>query len=149
MYKFRTMYHDADRTLEEYVHSHPEARREWEANQKLVDDPRVTRAGRFLRRFSIDELPQLLNVLKGEMSLVGPRPLPDQHYRLLSENLRNLRPTLRPGLTGLWQVSGRSASGTQGMEFWDSYYAHNWSLWLDVYVLLQTVWVVLKRRGAY
>jgi len=149
MYKLRTMFSNAESTLEEYLRTHPEARREWEANQKLVDDPRVTRAGRFLRRFSIDELPQLLNVLKGEMSLVGPRPLPDEHYRLLSEKLRNLRPTLRPGLTGMWQVSGRSASGTQGMELWDSYYAHNWSLWLDIYVLLRTVWVVLKRRGAY
>ena len=92
IYKFRTMFTDADSTLEKYLHTHPGARREWEANQKLVDDPRVTRAGRFLRQFSIDELPQLLNVLKGEMSLVGPRPLPDQHYRLLSENLRNAAP---------------------------------------------------------
>ena len=149
VYKFRSMVRDADRALDEYLQAHPDACSEWETNHKLPNDPRITRAGRLLRKFSIDELPQLFNVLKGEMSLVGPRPLPPDHYRMLTENLRNLRATLRPGLTGMWQVSGRSNSGTAGMEMWDSYYIHNWSIWLDIYILLRTVWVVLNRNGAY
>jgi Undecaprenyl-phosphate galactose phosphotransferase WbaP len=149
VYKFRSMVCDADSALNNYLQTHPSACQEWETNRKLVDDPRVTGAGRLLRKFSIDELPQLWNVLKGEMSLVGPRPLPPDHYSLLSSNLRDLRATLRPGLTGMWQVSGRSNSGTAGMEMWDAYYIYNWSPWLDIYILLRTVWVVLNRNGAY
>jgi lipopolysaccharide/colanic/teichoic acid biosynthesis glycosyltransferase len=149
IYKFRSMVKNADSTLVAYLDTHPNARSEWEINHKLPNDPRITRAGRLLRKFSIDELPQLLNVLKGEMSLVGPRPLPLDHYSLLSANLRNLRATLRPGLTGMWQVSGRSDCGTTGMEMWDAYYIYNWSLWLDIYIVMRTLWVVLKKDGAY
>jgi lipopolysaccharide/colanic/teichoic acid biosynthesis glycosyltransferase len=149
MYKFRTMFTDADSALKAYLRDNAEARTEWDRNQKLCADPRVTRAGRFLRKYSIDEMPQLINVIRGEMSLVGPRPLPEYHHDLLSENLRDMRGTLRPGLTGMWQVEGRSASGTVGMEQWDAYYIHNWSVWLDIYIMLRTAWVVLAKDGAY
>ncbi len=109
----------------------------------------MTRVGRFLRKTSLDELPQLVNVLRGEMSLVGPRPLPDYHYRQLRPQIRTLRDRVRPGLTGLWQVSGRSEAGTSGMERWDAYYVRNWSVWLDIVILVRTVRVVIQAKGAY
>jgi lipopolysaccharide/colanic/teichoic acid biosynthesis glycosyltransferase len=109
----------------------------------------VTRIGRILRRTSLDELPQVLNVLAGQMSLVGPRPLPDYHHEQLAEAARTPRSRVCPGLTGLWQVSGRSESGTAGMEKWDTYYVRNWSIWLDVIILARTFLAVLKGEGAY
>ena len=148
-WKFRSMIPEAEKVLLQQMEQNSTLMDEWEKHCKLKDDPRITRIGRFLRRSSMDELPQLINVLKGEMSLVGPRPLPEYHHRKLSENVRVLRDQVLPGITGLWQVSGRSESGTEGMERWDSYYVRNWSLWLDAIILVRTIRAVMARQGAY
>jgi len=147
IYKFRTMVSNADQILAEYLQKNPAARQEWEQSQKLKDDPRITRPGKWLRKFSIDELPQLLNVFRGEMSLVGPRPM-------LAEQAALYRGIdfyygARPGLTGLWQVSGRNLTTFDERAQFDVYYVRNWSVWLDIYILLRTVWVVLTHDGAY
>ncbi len=147
--KFRTMVPDAERALQEQLEQDPTLRAEWEAHFKLRNDPRITRIGALLRRTSLDELPQLWNVLRGEMSLVGPRPLPAYHQRGLTPRTQQLRTRLRPGLTGLWQVSGRSDIGSEGMERWDPYYVRNWSVWLDLVILIRTVRVLIERSGAY
>ena len=115
---------------------------------KIRDDPRVTRVGHLLRRFSIDEFPQLLNVLRGEMSLVGPRPLPVRDYDLL-EPWHRKRYLVLPGLTGLWQVAGRSSLGFDDLVRLDFYYLEHWSIWLDISILLKTLPAVLSARGAY
>jgi len=115
---------------------------------KIRNDPRITRVGKFLRKYSLDELPQLFNVVKGDMSLVGPRPLPvDQieHHDL--RQFRRLR--VRPGITGLWQISGRSDASFRRLLRWDLWYISNWSFWLDISILWQTIPVVLKGKGAY
>lgn len=147
--KFRTMHLDAEKKLEDRLQKDPALREEWEKNFKLKQDPRITQIGRLLRLTSLDELPQLVNVLRGEMSLVGPRPLPAYHYYGLTERVRVLRDRVRPGITGLWQVSCRSESGIEGMERWDTYYVRNWSIWLDFVILFRTFRAVLKREGAY
>ncbi len=147
--KLRTMKPNAEAILQCYLESHPELRAEWQENFKLKDDPRVTRVGRWLRRFSLDELPQLLNVLKGEMSLVGPRPLPAYHHYELPQQVQLLRARVRPGMTGLWQINGRSDVGSEAMARWDAFYVRNWSIWLDLVVLMRTLRVVLKGYGAY
>ena len=147
--KFRTMVGDAEAVLENALLESESLRTEWEQGCKLKNDPRVTRIGRILRRTSLDELPQVLNVLMGQMSLVGPRPLPDYHHQKLAESARTPRARVRPGITGLWQVSGRSDAGTAGMEKWDTYYVRNWSIWLDIVILARTVRVVLRGSGAY
>ncbi len=148
-WKFRTMLPNAEEVLRRTLQTNPELRAEWEANYKLRRDPRITRVGTFLRKTSFDELPQLINVLLGDMSLVGPRPLPAYHYQQLSEQVQRLRERVRPGMTGLWQVSGRSEAGNAGMERWDPYYVRNWSMWLDLVILFRTVRVVLLGSGAY
>jgi Undecaprenyl-phosphate galactose phosphotransferase WbaP len=147
--KFRTMVGNAEEVLEKALLNDESLRTEWEAGCKLRNDPRVTRTGKFLRRTSLDELPQVLNVLSGQMSLVGPRPLPDYHHQQLAEFARTPRVRVRPGITGLWQVSGRSDSGNAGMEKWDTYYVRNWSLWLDIIILARTVSAVIVGKGAY
>ncbi len=147
-FKFRSMVENADEILHDYLQQHPELREEWEATQKLKDDPRITRFGKLLRSTSLDELPQLLNVLRGEMSLVGPRPCtPDQlsYYGAVWD----LYQRVRPGLTGQWQVSGRNNTTYQERTDMDAYYVRNWSVWLDLYILARTIAVVLKREGAY
>ncbi|MBD3392751.1 MAG: hypothetical protein GF418_11680 [Chitinivibrionales bacterium] len=149
VWKFRTMVPNAEDLLERMLLLDPEIRREWRARYKLRHDPRVTRAGRFIRRFSLDELPQLINVLQGHMSLVGPRPLPRYHHRKLGDHVCAYREAVRPGLTGLWQVSCRSDGGNNGMRLWDPFYVRNWSLILDLLILARTARVVLKGRGAY
>jgi Undecaprenyl-phosphate galactose phosphotransferase WbaP len=146
--KFRTMVPNAEAVLQRHLESDPALRAEWEANFKLKVDPRITAFGRFLRRSSLDEIPQLFNVLRGDMALVGPRPLPVYHLNSLSESVRDIRNRVRPGLTGMWQVSGRSDAGNAGMARWDPYYVRNWSLWLDVVILVRTLRLVLRGSGA-
>lgn len=149
MIKFRTMEPDAEQRLEAALNKNPALRTEWELHFKLKKDPRITPVGRFLRRFSLDEVPQLINVLFGHMSLVGPRPLPDYHQEALSEFARLPRNRVRPGLTGLWQTAGRSDTDISGMEEWDTYYVRNWSIWLDAVILARTFISVLGSKGAY
>lgn len=146
--KFRTMVPDAAKRLREYLAANPDARAEFEAEFKLRDDPRVTRVGAFLRRTSLDELPQLWNVLVGEMSLVGPRPIVPEELSKYGEYGRYLL-RVPPGMTGLWQVNGRNDLSYDERIRLDMYYIHNWSLWLDLSILVRTVPAVLTRRGAY
>lgn len=148
-WKLRTMVPDAEAVLQAALDEDPSLRAEWEEHFKLEHDPRITTPGRLLRRTSLDEIPQIVNVLRGEMSLVGPRPLPRYHHDELSERVRALRERVRPGITGLWQVSGRSDAGNLGMERWDPYYVRNWSPWLDAVILVRTIRVVAKGSGAY
>ncbi|WP_045235234.1 exopolysaccharide biosynthesis polyprenyl glycosylphosphotransferase [Deinococcus pimensis] len=148
-WKFRTMLPNAEEVLRRTLQENPALRAEWEANYKLRRDPRVTKVGVVLRKLSLDELPQLVNVVLGDMSLVGPRPLPPYHQQQLSSSTQFLRSRVRPGMTGLWQVSGRSEAGNLGMERWDPYYVRNWSVWLDLIILFRTVRVVLLGSGAY
>ncbi|RIH91968.1 UDP-glucose:undecaprenyl-phosphate glucose-1-phosphate transferase [Meiothermus granaticius NBRC 107808] len=146
--KFRSMIPNADQALREYLLQHPELQEEWEQNQKLRNDPRITRIGRFLRRTSLDELPQLWNVLKGEMSLVGPRPIVNEEVSRYGSSF-SLYLKVRPGLTGLWQISGRNDTTYAERVAMDTYYVRNWSPWLDLYILARTVGVVLFGKGAY
>ncbi len=148
-YKFRTMFEDAEARLEGLLQDDPEVNNKWQQYWKLNDDPRVTKIGRFLRTTSLDELPQILNVLRGEMSFVGPRPVTqdeiDRHYREMAE----LCFSVLPGITGLWQVSGRSNTSYDYRIALDSWYVRNWNLWLDIVILFKTVKIVIKREGAY
>jgi len=146
--KFRTMVLDAERVLSDLLSASPEARAEWERDFKLKDDPRVTPIGLFLRRTSLDELPQLWNVLKGEMSLVGPRPIIEAELERYGDQVSYYLET-RPGLTGLWQISGRNDTSYEDRVALDSWYVRNWSLWYDMVILAKTVGVVLQREGAY
>ena len=148
-FKFRTMVPDAEAVLKQVLAENEALRREWDMFYKLRKDPRITRIGAFLRRTSLDELPQLLNVLRGDMALVGPRPLTRYHQDALPAYVRTLRESVKPGMTGLWQVSGRSDAGTEGMKKYDPLYVLNWSLALDAAILARTVGVVLKCEGAY
>ncbi|MDR0655981.1 MAG: undecaprenyl-phosphate galactose phosphotransferase WbaP [Treponema sp.] len=147
-YKFRSMVVDSDKKLEMLLESDPQIRAEWEANHKLRDDPRITGIGKILRRTSFDEFPQLINVLKGEMSLVGPRPIVDDEITKYGEDYRRIF-SVKPGLTGLWQVSGRSDTDYGDRVSFDTYYLQSWSVWLDLWILLRTVNVVIKGKGAY
>jgi len=147
-WKFRTMHVNAERLLDEYLQDNPILQAEWEQNQKLRDDPRVTRLGRFLRKISLDEIPQLWNVLRGEMSLTGPRPIVDAEIPKYDKDYV-LYKAIRPGMSGFWQVSGRSNLGYEERVKMDSYYVRNWSVWLDIIILARTVKVVLGGRGAY
>ena len=148
IYKFRSMVPDADAVLDEYLNANPEADAEWMATQKLKNDPRITRAGAFLRSTSLDELPQLFNVLKGEMSLVGPRPIVEDEIDKYGEIFRQYS-LVQPGITGLWQISGRNDVSYNERVSLDRYYVANWSVWLDLYILVQTIPAVFARRGAY
>ena len=143
-YKFRTMVTNGDEVLEQ----HPELKEELARNHKLKDDPRVTKIGAFLRKFSLDELPQLFNVLKREMSLVGPRMISPEEVSMYKQFDMNLL-TVLPGMTGVWQVSGRSDVSYEERVRLDMYYIRNWSIWLDLQILFQTIPAVIKRRGAY
>jgi Undecaprenyl-phosphate galactose phosphotransferase WbaP len=148
--KIRTMIPRAEAKLEQALASDPVLRAEWRERMKLRDDPRlVPGVGKLLRRFSLDELPQLWNVLRGEMSLVGPRPFPDYHLTHFDARFRELRGRVRPGITGLWQVTVRSEGALERQRSLDSYYIRNWSVWLDLYVLARTLGAVLSGRGAY
>jgi len=148
-YKFRTMYSDAEERFNEIIKANPSVLNEWENHYKLRDDPRVTQTGAFLRRTSLDELPQLFNVLKGEMSLVGPRPVTEKEIKEYYKEDANLCFSVPPGITGLWQVSGRSSTTYEQRVALDSWYVRNWNLWLDIVILLKTVRIVMKREGAW
>ena len=147
--KFRTMVPDAEKVLQKALQKDPALKAEWEAHFKLKKDPRITKVGNFLRKTSLDEIPQLLNVLRGTMSLVGPRPLPSYHFQELPSQVQSLCNRVQPGITGLWQVSGRSEAGTEGMEKWDPYYVRNWSVWLDIVIIARTFKAVFCCQGAY
>jgi Undecaprenyl-phosphate galactose phosphotransferase WbaP len=148
--KLRTMYANAEQTLEQHLDANPEARAEWNQFCKLRNDPRILPGiGHLLRKTSMDEIPQLWNILKGEMSLVGPRPFPVYHNGRFDPEFRSLRTKVRPGLTGMWQVSARSDGDLDAQMSLDSYYINNWSLWLDLYILMRTARVVLTGAGAY
>lgn len=142
-YKFRTMVEDSAEALERHLRDNPEAAREWEATQKLRQDPRLIPFGRALRKSSLDELPQLINVLRGDMSCVGPRPVVAEElerYGLKASDYLKAR----PGLTGLWQVSGRSKIGYGDRVALDSSYVCNWSFWQDIVILMRTAVVLMK-----
>jgi Undecaprenyl-phosphate galactose phosphotransferase WbaP len=149
VWKIRSMHVDAEQRLERHLAENPEARAEWDANCKLRNDPRIIPIiGPFIRRFSIDELPQIFQVLTGVMSLVGPRPFPQYHLVKFSSEFRQLRRRVRPGLTGLWQVSSRSDGGLEVQREHDGHYIRNWSIWIDLYILARTSLVVISGRGA-
>ena len=148
--KFRTMRKDADRVLAQVLASDPALRAEFERDFKLKNDPRITPIGKFLRRSSLDELPQFINVLKGEMSVVGPRPIVWDELERYGRNMDQVL-SVRPGLTGLWQVSGRNNLPYETRVKLDLFYARNRNLWLDLRIVLRTIGVVLlpMDRGAY
>jgi undecaprenyl-phosphate galactose phosphotransferase len=147
-YKFRTMVPDAEQALEDLIEAHPELREEWVLHHKLRDDPRVTRLGAFLRRTSLDELPQLWNVLRGDMSLVGPRPIVNDEIFRYGRAFRHYI-AVKPGMTGLWQVAGRNDTGYERRVALDRMYAMRSCAGLDVRILFRTLSAVLERRGAY
>lgn len=147
-YKFRTMHTDANLRLREILDSDPEAYAQWYGRRKLKDDPRVTRTGRFLRKTSLDEIPQLINVFRGEMSIVGPRPIVAEEAAQYGSNFIAYK-SVRPGITGLWQVSGRSNTTYNQRVALDVQYIKESSLLLDIQILLKTILVVCNRIGAY
>jgi Undecaprenyl-phosphate galactose phosphotransferase WbaP len=147
-YKFRSMITNAQEVLEQHLAQNPAAKEEWDRDFKLKDDPRITKIGHFIRKTSIDELPQLFNVIKGEMSLVGPRPIIDKEISKYGAYINDYY-LGRPGITGFWQVSGRNDVDYESRVQMDSWYVRNWSFWLDIVLLLKTVGVVLYRKGAY
>ena len=150
MWKFSTMVNNAHLLLEQVLKTNPALRQEWNETFKLRDDPRVLPGiGDFLRKTSLNELPQLFNVLMGDMSLVGPRPVKSAELVQFYGPAAQLYKTVRPGITGLWQVSGRSDTSYEERVNYDVWYILNWSLWYDIVILLRTVWAVLRRKGAY
>lgn len=146
--KFRTMYWGAEKILTEKLAGDPELKKEWDCYQKLRKDPRITRVGRYLRKFSLDELPQLWNVLKGEMSLVGPRPMMVNQRELYGESFKEYV-QVSPGITGLWQVSGRNGTSFARRAELDIEYIQRWSVFLDIYILIKTIKIVFWQQGAY
>lgn len=147
-YKFRTMVTNSEDILEKHLASNLEARKEWKKRFKLKKDPRITKIGHFLRKTSLDELPQLWNVIKGDMSLVGPRPIVDDEIDKYGLYIKDFF-LVRPGITGLWQISGRSDTSYEERIQMDSWYVRNWSIWLDLIYLLRTIKVVLSCKGSY
>ena len=147
-YKFRSMCVDAKERLEQLLKTDPEAKAEWEKDFKLKNDPRITKSGAFLRKTSLDELPQIFNVLKGEMSLVGPRPIIRDEMVRYGEYINDYL-MVKPGITGMWQVSGRSDTDYKQRVQLDSWYVRNWSIWLDTMLLWRTIKIVAQCKGAY
>jgi len=147
IWKFRTMVTNANAVLDQHLEQHPHLRGEWQRIQKLSDDPRVTRIGRWLRRTSLDEVPQIWNVFRGEMSLIGPRPIVSEEIERYGDCF-DLYARVRPGLTGLWQISGRSRTTYAQRVALDAFYIRNWSVWLDLHVFVRTIRIVLTGDGA-
>ena len=152
VYKFRTMYLNNEKILKEYLQKNPKAREEWKLYRKLKTyDPRVTPIGRILRKFSLDELPQFFNVLKGDMSVVGPRPYiyeELEEYKI-PESVRQKLFSVKPGITGLWQVQARNEATFEDRVRLDLDYIDNLSFWLDLKIIFKTIWVMLTGKGAY
>ena len=147
-WKFRSMIPNSDAVFKEYLVQNPDAAEEWRKNQKIQNDPRITRLGYFLRKYSIDELPQLFNILVGDMSFVGPRPIQRSEYEKYGFSLRHYLST-RPGLTGLWQISGRSNSTYQKRVVFDRYYVTHWRMLTDIALIIKTVPVAVTGSGSY
>ena len=147
IYKYRTMVPNADQILEEMMAKDPDIREEYEINKKLENDPRITKAGEFLREKSLDEFPQFINVLKGQMSLIGPRPYLEREIEDMGEYY-DIVIQSKPGLTGMWQTHGRSDVDFQTRLELDDYYVHNWNFWMDVTLFVKTVRIVLYGSGA-
>lgn len=146
-YKFRSMVHNSDDVLDEFLSRNDMARTEWDTFQKLEKDPRITPIGQLIRKMSLDELPQFWNVLKGDMSLVGPRPCMERQKSLYGKNWEHYC-AMRPGITGLWQVSGRNRLPYAKRVELDAHYVSNWSLWLDIKILFKTVRTVITGEGS-
>jgi len=147
-FKFRSMVLDSDKVLKALLESDPAARKEWDRTQKLANDPRITPLGKFLRQSSLDELPQLINVIRGDMSLVGPRPIVPSELTRYGDKL-SLYLQARPGITGIWQVSGRNDCGYDRRIEMDANYVRNWRFSTDFVILLRTLGAVLAQRGSY
>jgi len=147
--KFRTMLEDADQELDEILQRNPQLEQEWKEYQKLSDDPRITRVGKRLRQLSLDELPQIWNIMRGEMSLIGPRPFLPEQIEMYGERAYNDYIRVHPGLTGMWQVSGRNETSFATRAQWDIYYIRNWSILLDISIFFKTIGVLVRRIGAY
>lgn len=148
VYKFRTMHSNAEALLEVLLQDNESIREEWERDHKLKEDPRVTKIGHFLRKTSLDELPQLINVMRGEMSLVGPRPITEEEVKRYGDCFHYFM-AVKPGITGLWQISGRSDIDYNERVEMDTWYVKNWSIEQDLIILLKTVFVVLSKKGSY
>lgn len=147
-WKFRSMDINSAQILADLLARDPEAKAEWDKDFKLRNDPRITKIGHFIRKTSIDELPQLYNVLKGEMSLVGPRPIVNDEVHYYGDHIHDYY-AVKPGITGLWQVSGRNDVTYDERVALDSHYVKQWSFWKDVSILFKTIGVILHRKGAY
>lgn len=147
-YKFRSMCVDANSRLEKLLEDDPVAKEEWAKDFKLKNDPRITKSGAFLRKTSLDELPQIFNVLKGEMSLVGPRPIIKAEMERYGDYINDYL-MVKPGITGLWQVSGRNDIDYSERVLLDSWYVRNWNIWIDLVMLFKTFKVVIRKDGAY
>lgn len=148
MYKFRTMYEGADKDLEKIFHNNKELEQEWEKTYKLQNDPRVTRIGKFLRKASIDEIPQFINVLKGEMSIVGPRPVTEkelERFAIVKDKVLSMK----PGITGYWATHGRTNISYEERVILEEKYVNDFSLWLDFKILLRTFITIIKKEGAW
>lgn len=147
-WKFRSMNINSQEMLKEILATDPVRAKEWEKDRKFKDDPRVTKFGKFLRKTSLDELPQLINIFIGQMSFIGPRPVTEDEMNRYGP-YKDYVLSVTPGLSGMWQVSGRSDTGYEERISFDTYYIQNWSIWLDIWIFIKTVWVVLNRKGAY
>lgn len=147
-WKFRSMYIDADKQLAKILKENPQMKKEWDRERKLENDPRVTPFGKFIRKTSLDEIPQLINIFVGQMSFVGPRPVMQDELERYGKKADYIL-SVMPGLSGMWQTSGRSDTAYEDRVTLDAYYIQNWSVWLDIWILIKTVWVVLAGKGAY
>lgn len=138
---------NADKMLDEILKD-PVMAAEWEKDRKFTNDPRVTKIGKFLRKTSLDEFPQFFNVLTGEMSFIGPRPVTTPELDKYGDKAKLIL-SVQPGLSGMWQISGRSDTGYEERITLDSYYIQNWSVWLDIWIIIKTIYIVIKGKGAY